>query len=178
MCLRMHCFSFPLPAMVFSSNSCCCNKLFFSSIRRKTSVLIFLPIPPFKNMKIIGLDGWNIHIVMEYSYCYWNAWRINRQSVVICIQIYNYNTMGMTYSYFDLEKSYFMWVRLVKKEEGKGGIRRMTWVCFYLALWRNQLKLDSHLPKRVVLFASLLQKWWKIIFILSFCHDFLVILVM
>ena len=165
----MHCFSFP--AMVFSSNSGCCNKLFFSSIRRKTSVLIFLPIPPFKNMKIIGLDGWNIHIVIEML-----GELIAR--VLLYAFKYNYNTMGMAYSYFDLEKSYFMWVRLVKKEEGKGGIRRMTWVCFYLALWRNQLKLDSHLPKRVVLFASLLQKWWKIIFILSFCHDFLVILVM
>ena len=101
MCLRMHCFSFPLPAMVFSSNSCCCNKLFFSSIRRKTSVLIFLPIPPFKNMKIIGLDGWNIHIVIEML-----GELIAR--VLLYAFKYNYNTMGMTYSYFDLEKSYFM----------------------------------------------------------------------
>ena len=74
-------------------------------------------------MKIIGLDGWNIHIVIEV------LGELSARVLLYACK-YNYNTMGMTYdSYFDLEKRYFMRARLVKKEEGD--IRRMTWVCFY-----------------------------------------------
>ena len=68
---------------------------------------------------------------------------------------YNYNTMmDMTYySYFDFEKSYFIRVRLVKKEEGEGGIKENEMGMLLLCEEISYIKLGSHHPKRVVLFA-------------------------